>query len=307
MASFERSLNSPNIDLIGHGLDRPECIIATREGTLIVSDKRGGVCVILRDGSQRFVGSIKGIPNGISLDRDGTLLVAEIENGALYRVCPDGQTTMLFDTLDGKRLGSANFVHVDDAGRIWLTVSTKTQPRSVAISTPIPDGYLVRIDGDSVRTVLAGLCFPNEIRVDDKQGWLYIAESSLGRIIRCRLGADGILGAPEVFGPSPIFPNAVVDGIAFDAEGGLWVTEVTRNGLYRIDPKGKCEQYFEDPTAKFFEFPASLAFGDADLHTGYLGTIRMSQIGRMQLPIAGRPMPHWHSSAGLFWGLDTRA
>ncbi|MGK9264226.1 SMP-30/gluconolactonase/LRE family protein [Sinorhizobium meliloti] len=302
MTSLERTGPPPAIDLIGYDLARPECILAMRGGTLIVTDKRAGVSVIHQDGSQRRVGSIEGVPNGIALDRDGTLLVAEIENGALYRLSPDGRTTKLLDTLDGKRLGSANFVHVDDEGRIWLTVSTRTEPRSLAIAAPIPDGYLARIDGNTARTVLSGLCFPNEIRIDHQQGWLYIAESSLGRIIRCRLDADGMPGRPEVFGPQSLFSGAVVDGITFDAEGGLWVTEVTRNGLYRLDPSGKCTCYFEDPHAKLFEFPASLAFGGANLQTGYLGTIRMNQIGRLELPIAGRPMPHWNSFAEPFWG-----
>lgn len=291
------TLDPTSFSAVGENLHRPECVLATRTGDLFVSDQRGGVTRIAMDGTQHLLGNIDGTPNGLAMDARGGLLVAEIERGGVYRIDPAGGTRLLFDHIDGRPLGSANFVHIDAAGRHWLTVSTRTKPRSEAINRPIPDGYLVRFDGAAPRIVLDGLHFPNEVRVDRDGRHLYIAESSLGRVIRCPIGSDGQLGEPQAFGPDPLFPGAIVDGLAFDADGALWVTEVSRNGVYRLHaPDGECELLFEDPAGAQINFPASIAFGGPDLRTAWIGTIRGTQLKSFHSPVAGAPMSHWRES-----------
>ena len=43
------------IRTIGTGLQRPECILAQRDGSLLAADARGGVMRIEPDGSQRLI------------------------------------------------------------------------------------------------------------------------------------------------------------------------------------------------------------------------------------------------------------
>ncbi|MCB2069120.1 MAG: SMP-30/gluconolactonase/LRE family protein, partial [Ottowia sp.] len=50
------SVDRDRIKAIGHGLQRPECILAEPDGTLWAADARGGVTRIAADGSQRFIG-----------------------------------------------------------------------------------------------------------------------------------------------------------------------------------------------------------------------------------------------------------
>jgi sugar lactone lactonase YvrE len=291
------TLDPSSFQSVGTNLHRPECVLATRNGDLYVSDQRGGVTRIAPDGAQHLLGTIEGTPNGLAMDSHGGVLVAEIEHGGVYHIDTAGKTRLLFDRIDDRPLGSANFVYIDAEDRYWLTVSTRTQPRSAAISRPIPDGYLVRFDGEKPRIVLDGLHFANEVRLDRGGHYLYIAESSRGRIIRCRVGADGQLGPPQSFGPDPLFPGAIVDGLAFDADGALWVTEVSRNGMYRLrPPDGDCALLFEDPSAEHLNFPASIAFGGPDLRTAWIGTIRGPQLKSFYSPVAGAPMAHWRSS-----------
>jgi sugar lactone lactonase YvrE len=288
-------LDPASFQSVGADLQRPECVLATRTGDLYVSDQRGGVTRIAPDGAQYFLGTIDGIPNGLAMDASGGLLVAEIERGGVYHIDPSGRTRLLFDRIGDQPLGSANFVYIDTADRYWLTVSTRTRPRAAAISRPIADGFLVRFDAGTPRIVLEGLHFPNEVRVDHDGHYLYIAESSRGRVIRCSLGADGQLGSPQSFGPDPLFPGAIVDGLAFDAEGSLWVTEVSRNGLYRLRPNGDCELLCEDPSGADLNFPSSIAFGGPDLGTAWIGTIRGAHLKCFSSPTAGAPMSHWRT------------
>ena len=40
---------------VGHDLQRPECVLAERDGTLWAADARGGVMRIAADGTQRLI------------------------------------------------------------------------------------------------------------------------------------------------------------------------------------------------------------------------------------------------------------
>ena len=277
---------------IGTALQRPECVLVRPDGDLVVSDSRGGITQISADGRRRHVPAPGGTTNGIAQDRDGTLYLAGIDSGTVHALTPDGSARLEFDHVDGHGLGAANFVHFDPAGDLWLTVSTRTVPRSRAIDRPIPDGYVVKRTTTGPRVMASGLCFANELRFDAAMRFAYLAESRRGRIVRMNVKANGDLGPIEPFGPDPLFEGAIVDGLAFDADGGLWVTEVTRNGIHRIDPDGHAVCLFEDPQGTFMDFPASVAFGGPDRKTVIVGSIRMDRLVTFQSSVAGAPM--WH-------------
>jgi sugar lactone lactonase YvrE len=279
---------------IGTGLCRPECVVVAADGTLFVSDARGGAMRLDGDAAATHLPCPGGTTNGLALDRDGRLIFANIDSGTIHQRRPDGTTQMLLDSLAGEPLGAVNFVYFDARGELWATISTRTQPRSRAIAAPIPDGYLLKLTPAGPRLMADGLCFANEVRVDVARNMIFIAESARGRVLGAPLLADGTLGAITPFGPDPLFPGAVVDGLALDVEGGLWVTEVTRNGIHRIDPAGHARCMFEDPQAGLLDFPASLAFGGPDGKTAFVGSIRMDSILTFRSPVAGARM--WHSA-----------
>lgn len=271
---------------------RPECVVTADDGSLIVSDARGGVTRIDEDGTATHLPCPGGATNGIAMDRDGTLYLAGIDSSTVHALRTDSSTQLVLGELDGHPLGAVNFVHFDPAGRLWITVSTRTVPRSRAIERAIPDGYVLRLEAGVGRLAATGLCFANELRFDPAMRFAYLAESRMGRVVRMRVQDDATLGPPEPFGPAPLFEGAVVDGLAFDVEGGLWVTEVVRNGIYRIDADGHAECLFEDPDATSVDFPASIAFGGPDRKTVYIGSIRSDHLVTFRSSVAGAPM--WH-------------
>lgn len=279
---------------IGTALQRPECVLVRSDGHLVVSDSRGGITQIGADGCCRHIPAPGGTTNGIAQDRDGTLYLAGIDSGTVHALTPDGTARLEFDHVDGHGLGAANFVHFDPAGDLWLTVSTRTVPRSRAIDRPIPDGYVVKRTPTGPRVIASGLCFANELRFDPAMQHVYLAESRRGRVVRMRILDSTELGPPEPFGPDPLFEGAIVDGLAFDVDGGLWVTEVTRNGIHRIDPDGDVQCLFEDPATTILNFPASIAFGGDDRKTVFVGSIRLDHLVTMRSSVAGAPM--WHQN-----------
>jgi sugar lactone lactonase YvrE len=251
------------------------------------------VTCLAPDGKQSVIGTMGGDPNGLAMDRNGAIYVANIGDGKVYRLERDGRCEVVLAEFEGRKLGAVNFVYIDDADRLWVTISTVTEPRSEAIKSARPDGYILRRDADGWKRVADGFHFTNEIRIDSANRFLYVAETATGGITRLAMDADGTLGAREPFGPQPLFPGAMVDGITFDAAGNLWITEISRNALVVLRPDGTAVTVFEDPAGKDLYFPTSLTFGGPDLSTAYIGSLRMNRLACFQAPFPGAKLRHW--------------
>ncbi|HUD92961.1 SMP-30/gluconolactonase/LRE family protein [Sphingobium sp.] len=254
------------IGFVGQDLQRPECILAERDGTLWSADARGGVMRIDRDGSQQLVAQaadphfdlasstkdslVSGtLPNGLAFAANGDFLVSNFGTDRLECMTRTGETRVLLDQLDGRPLGKVNFVLRDSKGRIWITVSTMINPWSDAIRAGLADGALLLIDDRGARIVADGFHFTNEIRLDANEEWIYVAETTAKRITRLRIRGDGSLCDREIFGPSTL-GDGLVDGICFDAYGNLWATMIFADRLVAITPEGELLELFDDGVAE---------------------------------------------------------
>lgn len=291
MDGFE--LNRGDVRLVGRDLSRPECIVAESGGRLWVSDNRGTATRIEPDGSQVLIGTLGGKPNGMTLDSDGSLLLANIALRKFFRVQPDGSHEVFLDTIDGHQVGAANFVGRDNERRYWLSVSSRLENHLDALEADVPDGYVIVIDGSGPRIAIDGLLFTNEVRADENGSFLYMAETRAGRVSRAPIRSDGTLGPKEVFGPDPLQQGALVDGICFDQAGNLWVTEITRNQLWIISTSGKAHIVFEDPSGDILDHPSSVTFAGDDLRTLLVGGLNQTRLASFRVPVAGLPLPHW--------------
>ena len=286
-------LSAADFGVYGSDLSRPECVLAEADGTVWVSDDRGAVTRIAPDGKQTLIGSMRAAPNGLAMDRAGTIFIANIDDSKVYRLHRDGREEVILDSFEGRSLGSVNFTFIDARGRLWITVSTVTTPRINALHQKITDGFILRMDPGGPVKVVDGLCFTNEVRISADGRMIYIVESGFG-CVSCRpIGADGSLGARSVLGSSPVFEGAIIDGIALDVEGNVWATEVKKNSILVITPQGKVHTVFQDPEGKTLVFPTSIAFGGPDRKTAYIGSLRQKQLATFRSPVAGAPMAHW--------------
>jgi sugar lactone lactonase YvrE len=313
------------LSFVGHGLVRPECVLATRRGDLFTADFRGGVAHIRPDGTQALYTATSfdlpegPKPNGIALEADGSFLFAHIgaTAGGVWRLSRDGQCRPVLREVDGMPLPPANFVTRDAQGRLWVTVSTRVVPRQDDWRPEASTGFIVLDDGRGPRIVADSLGYTNECAVDPAGRHLYVNETyGPRRLSRFPLTPRG-LGAREtvcVFGPGT-FP----DGLAFDAEGFVWVVSIVSNRVIRIDPaSGAQDIFFEDSDpahtawvesafaagtmrrehldrqgGKVLRNASSLAFGGTDLRTGYLGCLAGDSVAMLAMPVAGHPPVHW--------------
>ena len=311
------------LDFVGRDLMRPECVLATADGSLHLSDWRGGVTVISPDGVQRSIlaqGDFTPKPNGIGLLADGSWLLAHLgdEDGGLYRLQRDGTLSAYLLTVDGEALPPTNYVHVDGRARIWITVSTRLSPRSLGYRGDIADGYIVLVDDAGARIVADGLGYTNECLVHPTSGQLYVNETFARRLSRFDVGEDGRLSNKTTiaeFGAGT-FP----DGLTFDAEGGIWITSIVSNRVIRVQPDGRQQVLLEDSDAAHLDWVeeaylsgtmdrphldraagrrlkniSSLAFGGGDLRTVYLGCLLGDAIASFRSDVAGLPPYHWNN------------
>jgi gluconolactonase len=323
------------VQYVGADLQRPECILAERDGTLWSADARGGVVRIARDGTQHLITQtpdphfdltataadslLSGtLPNGLAFAANGDILIANFGTDRLERMTRSGEVRVVLDHIEGRPLGKVNFVLRDRQNRTWVSVSTQTNPWSKAINSTIADGSIILIDEKGPRIVADGFRFTNEMRMDAREEWLYVAETTGKRVTRLRVRPDGSLVGREIYGPADLGPG-VVDGIAFDAYGNLWATMIFADRLIAITPEGDVLSLLEDgnptATARFesafatgnpvdFDIMmacggtlctwlASITFGGPDLSTVYLGGLRATTIPSFRSPVPGLPMVHW--------------
>lgn len=247
----------------GHDLQRPECVLAERDGSLWTADLRGFVhikpdgsqCLVTQTGPGAFDSSkvpeaerlTKGsLPNGIAFARNGDIVCANFGTDRLELTRRgDGHTTIIVDKLAGKEIGKVNFVLRDSKDRLWITVSTRIKDWPTAIRPDIADGFVALYDKGSLRIVADDICFTNEVRLDAKEEWLFVVETCGCRVTKFKVAADGSLSERQPHGPKD--HGALIDGIAFDSYGNLWGTHVMMDRIFAITPEGELRIILDDP------------------------------------------------------------
>lgn len=317
------ALTSEDFGYIGNDLRRPESVLALRDGTIWCSDSRGGATKIAASGEQTLVlqqpaehfhGSA---PNGLALDRSGAVVIANFGTDRVETMSPSGTSSVLFDAVGGEWPGKVNFVLCDSRDRLWITISTMQRTSPPSLRPDVEDGRILLYErGSGVRVVAEGIRFSNECRLDATEEWLYVAQTTGRNVVRLRVGPDGSLGPPEVFGPPD--HGRFIDGLAFDAYGNLWGTYVMADGIFALTPEGELRMIFDDSTSDEVEaldqafrrseltverqvasggrvarWTSSLAFGGEDLRTVYVGSVRQRAIAYFRSPAPGMPLPHW--------------
>jgi sugar lactone lactonase YvrE len=316
-------INLKTLSWLGHGLKRPECVLTTASGDIFCADWRGGVSHILTGGEQRlYLPKTPGFPemkpNGIALMPDGSFLLAHLgaDAGGVYRLQRNGELTPWLLALEGQPLPPTNFVLPDAAGRTWVTVSTRQQPRALGYRRSCNDGFIACVDARGARVVADGLGYTNEVALHPSGNWLYVNETFARRLSRFALRSDGSLGPRETvteFGPGT-FP----DGLAFDEQGHAWVVSIVSNRLIRVAPDGSTTVWLQDADPEHLAWVeaayeagtmgrdhldiargqalkniSSIAFAGPERRTAVLGCLLGEQLATLPLPAAGVAPLHW--------------
>ena len=312
----------------GSGLNRAECVLAHASGTLFAADwtEGGGVSVIGTNGAVGRVLAKSSVtdgplrPNGICLEQNGTILAAHLgpQCGGVYRLHPDGTLEPVLTEIDGVAIPPSNFPVRDRRGWLWLTVSTRIQPRAADYRRSAASGFVVLQDARGARIVADGLGYTNEGALSADERHLFVNETFARRVVRFAVADDGSLRDKTVV--ATFGKGTCPDGIALDAAGGLWITSIVSNRVLRVDPEGRTQTVIEDADAAHLDWVgeafdegrmdrehlgkavgrrlrniSSLAFGGPDLRTAYLGSLQGEAVASFRAPVAGLEPVHYHA------------
>jgi gluconolactonase len=187
--------------------------------------------------------------NGLKIDSEGRLIVADAGAGRLLRVSEDGdRVEVLADRWEGKRFNLINDVALDRRGNIFFT-----DPGQSSKDNPIGSVYLYDIGTKRVQQLDTGLAYPNGIAVSADQRQLCVAETAEYRVVIYNLDdqgratdrrvlvdfledTEGTLNSGE-FKP---------DGMVFDTENRLYVAIYSHGVINVVDvPTGELLRQYD--------------------------------------------------------------
>ena len=254
----------------------PEGPLALGDGSWLVTElarRRGCVSLVLADGTRREIVKT-GRPNGLARTADGRIWVAETLTPAILTMTLDGETETQLTHVGDVPLLWPNDLCVGPDGALYLTDSGALVSEFLDGDLPKPGFATVKADGKVIRfdpatgetTILdRGLQFANGIAFD-RAGNLYASETNTGEVYRYRSEGGRIVPQRERFG-NVLWPEwqgegAVrgPDGMAFSADGRLWVAVFGQGDVTVLRPDGSWEQRI--PLEG--KAPTNVAFGLGD-------------------------------------------
>ncbi len=198
--------------------------------------------------------------NGLAFSPDGLLTICQHGNRRVLRVNPHGDTTVIADSYEGKRLNSPNDLVYRSDGTLFFT----DPPFGLASPDDAEldfSGVFAARDGE-VRLVTDELRGPNGLAFSPDERWLYVGNWDFERVVVMRYDAE--TGEGSVFYDMTGAPGEdAIDGLKVDGDGNLYVCGP--GGIWVLSPDGR-----HLGTLRLPEAPHNLAWGDDDGRTLYI-------------------------------------
>lgn len=184
-------------------------------------------------------------PSGLGFAPDGSLLVVSMKQRRLLRV-RESKVELIAD-LSAHAPFHCNDMLVDAHGRAYIgnfgwNLYEELEMRSTHLLMVQPNG--------EVCVVADGLTFPNGMALARDGRTLLVAESFASRISAFDVAGDGTLSGRRTWasftdrsfstiGDALEAGVVIPDGIALDANGTLWIADVSRRGAIRVAEGGE--------------------------------------------------------------------
>jgi gluconolactonase len=275
------------LERVAGGFEFTEGPVWTRDGALLFSSPNTNAIYRWSNGVVSLFRSKSGYTgvdigryhqpgsNGLTFSPDGRLTLCQHGNRRVIRVNPHGDTTVLADRYDGKRLNSPNDLVYRSDGTLFFT----DPPFGLPDPAESELGYsgVYRVSEGAVELLTDELDGPNGLAFSPDERWLYVGNWADDRKVVMRY--DPETGAGSVFCDLTGEPGEdAIDGIKVDRDGNLFVCGP--GGIWVISPEGEKLGLLRLPEA-----PHNLAWGDDDARTLYVTAL--TSIYRLRLEIPG--------------------
>jgi gluconolactonase len=257
---------------IAEGLDHPEDVCwDPGAGVLLAGGEDGQLYRFdLAGGDGEVVTRIAGgWLTGLCVDNGGNAYCCDVNHGCVQRITQDGRVERY-----GEPIAYPNSPAFGADGTLWVSDSGDWERPTGRVVAIRPGGQTEVADMDP-------LSFANGVAVHD--GWLYIVESARPGVVRFRLAGGDVE-------PVVALPNAVPDGLAFDADGGLWISCWQPNRIYRLDPAGQLATVVDDWSGTEVVTPTNVAFAGERLDVLVMASLGGRAVRAFDPGVAGAPL-----------------
>jgi gluconolactonase len=217
--------------------------------------------------------------NGLTFDPEGRLVMCQHGDRRVLRVNPHGDTTVLADSYEGKRLNSPNDLVFRSDGTLFFTDPPFGLPETFDDPGKELDfsGVFRARDGE-VALVTDELEGPNGLAFSPDERYLYVGNWDPDRKVVMRYEIDAGGPGEVLFDMTDAPGEDAIDGIKVDCEGNLFVCGP--GGIWVVSPAGEQLGVLRLPEA-----PHNLAWGDEDGRTLYITAL--TGVYRLRLAIPG--------------------
>jgi gluconolactonase len=291
---------TPTRGIFTRGLSVPEGPVALPDGSwLVVEGGRGSVTQITPDGSSNRIVAHTGEPNGLAVDKDGFIWVAELRNPpSLMRMTLDGNIEIIATEFEGKPFQFPNdlcfgpdaALYLTDSGFLMEDFAPGGKIRLDYMDMRM-DGSLLRIDRETraIEMLDTGIQCTNGLAFGPDNA-LYVAETRTGAILRYEWKSNGKLGPRETF--ANVLDKSLPlgwkgpDGMAFGLDGNLYIAVFGQQEVVVLAPDGSTVQRIKTEGKE----PTNLAFGLPGQKKIYVTECEFGQMETYDVGVDGLPL-----------------
>jgi gluconolactonase len=203
------------------------------DGNLYVVDiPFGRIFKIMPDTKWSLVAEYDGWPNGLKIDAQGRILVADYRRGIVELDGRAGRIMPVLASRNSESFRGCNDLHIASNGDIYFTDQGQT-----GLHDPTGRVYRLRTSGQLDCLIHTGIS-PNGLVLDSHEAVLFVAMTRDNAVWRAPFMKDGSVSKVgrfcSLFGPSG------PDGMTMDAAGRLFVAHASLGHVFVFAPNGEC-------------------------------------------------------------------